>query len=260
MSLQDNAYWLALDELVSTQRLVIDRPKGSAHPKFPSLIYPLDYGYLDGTSSMDGEGIDVWVGCLSDNALNAIVCTVDLSKGDAEIKLLLGCNEDDIKLILDVHSWGPMSAILVRRPALLKPPAETKRGSGVSCNVTIEGYSADELLSLPDHELDRLLLTEDPIVFSAGTANVLGHFRVHDSVLTVELAHIDGGGEGILQVISAFVERYCRTRCLGEMEWIVHATKCAKPNLRLKRVLGQRGFEIRDVPGIGEVYYLARYV
>lgn len=109
-------YWQALDDLVATCKLVVDRPKGSAHPRFPSFIYPLDYGYLDGTSAMDGGGIDVWVGSLPDRTFNAIVCTVDLSKNDAEVKLMLGCSEEDIALILEVLNVGPMSAIAVRRP------------------------------------------------------------------------------------------------------------------------------------------------
>lgn len=55
-------FWTALDALVAQSRVVIDRPRGSAHPRYPHVVYPLDYGYLDGTSSMDGAGIDVWRG------------------------------------------------------------------------------------------------------------------------------------------------------------------------------------------------------
>ena len=52
----------ALDELVANSEIVIDRPKGTAHPRFPDFIYKVDYGYLNHTTSMDGGGIDVWVG------------------------------------------------------------------------------------------------------------------------------------------------------------------------------------------------------
>ena len=31
--------WNALDELVNSSEIVIDRPKGSAHPRFPDFIY-----------------------------------------------------------------------------------------------------------------------------------------------------------------------------------------------------------------------------
>ena len=54
-------FWQALDQLLARSALVIDRPKGSSHPRFPEMVYPLDYGYLENTASMDGEGVDVWV-------------------------------------------------------------------------------------------------------------------------------------------------------------------------------------------------------
>jgi predicted acetyltransferase len=47
-------FWQALDKLVSDSEIVIDRPKGSAHPRYPEFIYPLEYGYLKGTTAMDG--------------------------------------------------------------------------------------------------------------------------------------------------------------------------------------------------------------
>lgn len=39
----------------------IDRPLGSAHPKHPNLIYPLNYGYLPGVIGGDGEPQDVYL-------------------------------------------------------------------------------------------------------------------------------------------------------------------------------------------------------
>ena len=109
-------FWSALDKLVETSNIIIDRPKGSAHPRYTEYIYPLDYGYLDGTSSMDGEGIDVWRGSKSDLTLNAVLCTVDLVKRDSEIKLLLGCTEAEIQTILQFHNQSEMMrGMLVRR-------------------------------------------------------------------------------------------------------------------------------------------------
>lgn len=62
MNQYNEDFWNALDQLVNTSEIVIDRPKGSSHPKYPDFVYKLDYGYLKNTSSMDGAGIDVWVG------------------------------------------------------------------------------------------------------------------------------------------------------------------------------------------------------
>ncbi len=73
-------FWRALDELVEQSKIVIDRPKGTAHPRFPNFIYKVDYGYLENTSSMDGAGIDVWVGTKENKEIDAIMCIVDLMK------------------------------------------------------------------------------------------------------------------------------------------------------------------------------------
>lgn len=55
-------FWNALDDLIANSEIIIDRPKGTTHPKYPDFIYRVDYGYLKDTSSMGGAGIDVWVG------------------------------------------------------------------------------------------------------------------------------------------------------------------------------------------------------
>ena len=40
---------------------VIDRPAGSHHPEYPDMIYPVNYGYVEGVSAGDGEWQDVYV-------------------------------------------------------------------------------------------------------------------------------------------------------------------------------------------------------
>ena len=112
----EGAFWAAVDRLLEGAEVVIDRPKGSAHPRFPHLIYPVDYGYLKNTASMDGEGIDVWRGSRHEGSVDAIVCTVDLMKRDSEIKLLLDCTEEEKQVILRLHNDSPyMKGILIRR-------------------------------------------------------------------------------------------------------------------------------------------------
>lgn len=39
----------------------IDRPLGSAHPRYPETIYPVNYGYVDGVLADDEEAQDVYV-------------------------------------------------------------------------------------------------------------------------------------------------------------------------------------------------------
>ncbi|MEH1844016.1 MAG: hypothetical protein V7L25_03125 [Nostoc sp.] len=52
-------FWFKLDQLVAASNLKVDRPKGTSHPRYPSFVYPLDYGYLKDTHSEDGFDIDV---------------------------------------------------------------------------------------------------------------------------------------------------------------------------------------------------------
>ncbi len=108
-------FWRQLDRLVAGCTIRIDRPGGSPHPRYPSFIYPLDYGYLERTESGDGSGLDVWIGSLPDRTVTAVLCTVDLEKRDAELKILLGCTPEEARQIAAVHSAGAQAAILIER-------------------------------------------------------------------------------------------------------------------------------------------------
>ena len=108
-------FWKALDKLVSNSEIVIDRPRGSAHPRFPNFIYKVDYGYLKDTASMDGGEIDVWVGS-GEKKIDAIMCIVDLRKKDSEIKILVGCTEEEKLEVYKTHNETQyMKGVLIRR-------------------------------------------------------------------------------------------------------------------------------------------------
>jgi inorganic pyrophosphatase len=112
---ESNDFWVKLDQLVANSNLKIDRPQGTSHPRYPSFIYPLDYGYLENTISADGSGIDIWVGSLSSKTVTALICSVDLEKRDTEIKILFGCTNGESQTILNIHNQGSQSAILLLR-------------------------------------------------------------------------------------------------------------------------------------------------
>ena len=114
--LANEGFWRSVDELVGTSKIVIDRPKGSVHPRYPDFIYRLDYGYLEDTSSMDRGGIDVWVGTAAGRRVDAVMCVVDTMKRDSEIKLLLGCTEAEKEIVYQTHNETKfMKGILIRR-------------------------------------------------------------------------------------------------------------------------------------------------
>jgi len=114
MTDRDQSFWLDMTKLAKTNKIVLDRPKGKPHPRYPKLIYPLDYGYLEGTTAGDGDGIDVWFGSLESKILTGILCTFDKIKRDAEIKLLIGCTNEDIRIIRDFH--GKMRTLFIPNP------------------------------------------------------------------------------------------------------------------------------------------------
>lgn len=120
----------------------------------------------------------------------------------------------------------------------------------------IEGLSLADALDLDDSELDDLVFVGRPIVFRIGSARILGQFRRQPERLTIELAQIEGGGEGVLPTLVRLATAYARRLGASQIEWLVHAVNCAEPNLKLRRVLERKGFQIREIDGIGEVYYL----
>lgn len=124
-------FWLAVDALAKAHTIVIDRPRGTAHPRYPDLVYPLDYGYLKDTHSGDDGGIDVWIGSLPERSVSAVVMTVDQKKMEVEMKLLLGCTDQEHQLVVQMHQRGLQSALLVERS---HPPAcgeEKLKSTGV---------------------------------------------------------------------------------------------------------------------------------
>ena len=71
---------------------------------------------MNHTTSMDGGGIDVWVGTDKEKKVDAIMCIVDLMKRDSEIKILIGCTEEEKRLVYQTHNESEnMKGILIRR-------------------------------------------------------------------------------------------------------------------------------------------------
>lgn len=121
--------------------------------------------------------------------------------------------------------------------------------------VTFEGMTADEILDSPIEDVDALVFTAEPLVLTVGSAQILGQFSVERERLVIELAQIDGGGEGVLPAIGSLAAKLAKQRGLSQIEWQVHAVTCADPNPKLRRMLERRGFEIREIEGSGEVYH-----
>ena len=39
----------------------VDRPLGSRHPSYPQLVYPINYGYIEGLIAGDGKEQDAYI-------------------------------------------------------------------------------------------------------------------------------------------------------------------------------------------------------
>ncbi|MCM1154961.1 MAG: inorganic pyrophosphatase [Roseburia sp.] len=124
-------FWNMLDKMLETHKIIVDRPRNTPHPRYPEYIYPLDYGYLEGTSSPDGEGIDVWIGTSGNRQITAIISSVDYIKSDSEIKILYACTPEEIQLIYKDHNRtdgmkGILNIRYSKRHNKLRIPSFTK--------------------------------------------------------------------------------------------------------------------------------------
>jgi hypothetical protein len=119
----------------------------------------------------------------------------------------------------------------------------------------IEGYLPSELPDALGPELEAEVVNGRPLVARIGTAEVLISLALDGRLLRAELAHVDGGGEGVLAALISVIMRFARRRDATEIEWLVFATNCARPNPRLRPILEKRGFIVREVPDRGFCYY-----
>jgi len=108
-------FWEYLQQLVDTSQIVLDRPKGSTHHRFPKDPYPVNYGFLSGTTSLDSGGVDIWVGSLGEKKVVGVTCTVDLLKRDTELKIIYDCTEDEIISIYNFVNIYQMRALCMKR-------------------------------------------------------------------------------------------------------------------------------------------------
>ena len=71
--------------------VIVDRPLGSVHPKHVDLIYPVNYGYIEGIIAGDGECQDCYV--LGENepikAFDGVVIAIIHRLNDVEDKWIV---------------------------------------------------------------------------------------------------------------------------------------------------------------------------
>lgn len=90
--------WRGWERLIEAHGYEIERPYRSAHPAFPEIIYPIDYGFIRETTSGDGDEVDLFVGTAA-AGLVGLIATVDHRRGDREMKLLYRCTPEEVYLV-----------------------------------------------------------------------------------------------------------------------------------------------------------------
>ena len=110
--------WDLWDGLIKVKGVTIERPSGLPHPDHPDIVYPIDYGYVNGTDTVDGAEMDVFKGTAK-NGLVAAIFTEDARKGDLEAKLLVDCSPEEIYLVNGFINFAPT---LMRGRLLMRYP------------------------------------------------------------------------------------------------------------------------------------------
>lgn len=106
--------WHLWEALILERGIVIDRPGGSQHPRYPDMVYPLDYGYVPGTVGGDGAEVDAFIGTDA-TGLSAALVTHDALKGDAEVKLLWNLTAQEVAVVQRFLNDGGLAAAVVWR-------------------------------------------------------------------------------------------------------------------------------------------------
>jgi inorganic pyrophosphatase len=126
--------WQAWEQLIDEHGIEIDRPKGSIHPMWPEITYPIDYGFIRDTLGTDGDELDIFVGTAS-NGLVAAILTMDHRRGDRECKLLYNCSPEEIYLVHGFANFEPAKfegRMVMRRPMreLFGSGMQPRQGAG----------------------------------------------------------------------------------------------------------------------------------
>lgn len=109
--LNNGYFWQKIDSIVSSSDIVISQPRGSHHPEYKNMVYPVDYGYLSETDS-----IKVYKGSAFKHKVDAVMIVADILKRDLEVKLMCGCTaEEETEILRFINQTDYQKGILVRR-------------------------------------------------------------------------------------------------------------------------------------------------
>ena len=114
---ENNAFfWQKVDTLFLSGNLKMEKKKGEVHSTFGNLIYPTDYGHLVDAKSAGESGVSVYAGSLNRSEISALVIAADILTKELDVKLLIGCSDEEIEDILRfLNQTDYQKTVLIRR-------------------------------------------------------------------------------------------------------------------------------------------------
>lgn len=113
---ENNAFfWQKLDTLYRSGTVDIVYKQGDRHPQFENLIFPIDCGLLRDTNNLP-DGVSVYIGSEKHGRISAAIVAVDILQKSLDVKLLAGCNEEEILAVLRfLNQTDFQKTVLIRR-------------------------------------------------------------------------------------------------------------------------------------------------
>ena len=109
--LNNGYFWQKIDSLILSTNVVISQEKGSHHPQYLNMVYPVNYGYLE-----DTDAIKVFKGSAKNSKVEAVMVVADILKRDLEVKLFWSCTEEEeLEILRFINQTDYQKGILVRR-------------------------------------------------------------------------------------------------------------------------------------------------
>lgn len=109
--LNNGYFWQKLDSLILSSNVVISQEKGTHHPKYLNMVYPVDYGFLEDTNE-----IKVFKGSEKRSVVDAVMVVADILKRDLDVKLLWGCTpEEEEQILRFINQTDYQKGMLIRR-------------------------------------------------------------------------------------------------------------------------------------------------
>lgn len=114
---ENNAFfWQKIDTLFLSGKTEFIKKKGDTHAVYKNLVYPTDYGHISDVKSVSDSGASVYGGSGDRGKITALIIACDILARELDVKLLVGCNEDEIMDVLHfLNQTDYQKTVLIRR-------------------------------------------------------------------------------------------------------------------------------------------------